>query len=77
MAWDRWYRPLSAARWKSARYHVVGWAIFGLGYVGLMVFVAQVLAESPGAVLLVLAAGSRLSAYISSTVGELDFLRGI
>ena len=77
MAWDRWYRPVSAARWKSARYHVVGWAIFGLGYVGSVVFVAQVLAESPGAVLLVLAAGSRLSAYISATVGELGFLRGI
>src|SRR5262249_8745994 len=31
---------------------------------------------SAGAVLLVLAAGSRLSAYISATVGEIGFLRG-
>ena len=32
---------------------------------------------SPGDVLLVLAAGSRLSAYIGATVGEIGFLRGI
>ena len=31
----------------------------------------------PGEVLLVLAAGSRLSAYIGATVGEIGFLRGI
>src|SRR5207249_2756033 len=33
--------------------------------------------QSPGDVLLVLAAGSRLSAYIGGTVGEIGFLRGI
>ena len=32
---------------------------------------------APGNVLLVLAAGSRLSAYIGATVGEIGFLRGI
>ena len=32
---------------------------------------------TPGDVLLVLAAGSRLSAYIGATVGEIGFLRGI
>ena len=32
---------------------------------------------TPGNVLLVLAAGSRLSAYIGATVGEIGFLRGI
>jgi ATP-binding cassette subfamily B protein len=32
---------------------------------------------TPGNVLLVLAAGSRLSAYIAATVGEIGFLRGI
>src|SRR5207302_10542208 len=32
---------------------------------------------APGAVLLVLAAGARLSAYVGATVGEIGFLRGI
>jgi ATP-binding cassette subfamily B protein len=36
----------------------------------------RVLGASPGAVLLVLAAGGRLSAYIAATVGEIGFLRG-
>ena len=42
-----------------------------------MAFVAVVVHASPGQVLLVLAAGSRLSAYIGATVGEIGFLRGI
>src|SRR5216117_1236730 len=45
--------------------------------VGAVVFVASVLAAPPGEVLLVLAAGSRLSTYIGGTVGEIGFLRGI
>src|SRR5262249_29227504 len=36
----------------------------------------SVLRAGPGAVLLVLAAGARLSAYIGATVGEIGFLRG-
>jgi ATP-binding cassette subfamily B protein len=40
------------------------------------VFVAAGLHASAGAVLLVLAAGARLSAYVGATVGELGFLRG-
>jgi len=39
--------------------------------------VASGLDAPPGDVLLVLAAGSRLSAYIGATVGEIGFLRGI
>ena len=39
-------------------------------------FVAITLRSSPGQVLLVLAAGARLSAYIGATVGEIGFLRG-
>ena len=79
-AWERWYGPVSAARRASAAWHMLGWAIFGLGYVGAVVFVASRTGShgglSAGAVLLVLAAGSRLSAYISATVGEIGFLRG-
>jgi ATP-binding cassette, subfamily B, bacterial len=76
-AWERWYRPLAAARWQSAGWHALAWALFGLGFVGAVVFVSSGLGASAGSVLLVLAAGSRLSAYIGATVGEIGFLRGI
>jgi ATP-binding cassette, subfamily B, bacterial len=76
-AWDRWYRPVSAARTVSAMWHSVGWAVFGAGFVGAVVFVSRGIHASTGDVLLLLAAGSRLSAYIGATVGEIGFLRGI
>jgi ATP-binding cassette subfamily B protein len=76
-AWERWYQPLAAARWVSALWHTLAWAVFGAGYVGAVVFTAWGINASAGAVLLVLAAGSRLSAYIGATVGEIGFLRGI
>jgi ATP-binding cassette, subfamily B, bacterial len=75
--WERWYALVSAARWASAVWHTLAWAVFGLGYVGAIVFVASVLHAPPGDVLLVLAAGARLSAYVGATVGEIGFLRGI
>ena len=76
-AWNRWYARVAKARWESAGWHTLGWAVFAGGYVAAVVFVAYGLAASPGEVLLVLAAGGRLSAYISATVGEIGFLRGI
>jgi ATP-binding cassette subfamily B protein len=76
-AWERWYGPVSSARWGSAVWHTLGWAVFGGGYVGAVVFVASGLDSAADEVLLVLAAGSRLSAYIGATVGEIGFLRGI
>ena len=76
-AWERWYGPVAAARWSSAAWHAVGWAIFGAAYVASVVFASAVLKATAGNVLLVLAAGSRLSAYIAATVGEIGFLRGI
>ena len=76
-AWERWYEPVARARRRSAAWHALAWAVFGAAYVGAVVFVASVLAAPPGEVLLVLAAGSRLSAYIGGTVGEIGFLRGI
>ncbi|MEP6915954.1 MAG: ABC transporter ATP-binding protein [Acidobacteriota bacterium] len=76
-AWERWYGPVAAARWGSAVWHTLAWAVFGAAYVGALVFVATRAAAAPGDVLLVLAAGSRLSAYIGATVGEIGFLRGI
>jgi ATP-binding cassette subfamily B protein len=76
-AWERWYGPVGAARRGSAAWHALGWAVFGAAYVAAVVFVASALSATPGNVLLVLAAGSRLSAYIGATVGEIGFLRGI
>ena len=76
-AWERWYGPVASARWGSAVWHSLAWAIFGAAYVGGVVFVASGLDARAGDVLLVLAAGSRLSAYIGATVGEIGFLRGI
>src|SRR5213080_2308383 len=40
-AWERWYGPVAAARWGSALWHVLAWAIFGLAYVGAVVFVSS------------------------------------
>jgi ATP-binding cassette, subfamily B, bacterial len=76
-AWERWYGPVAAARRSSAVWHALGWATFGAAYVGAVVFVSSVLRARPGDVLLVLAAGARLSAYIGAAVGEIGFLRGI
>ena len=74
-AWERSYAPVAAARWGSALWNALGWAVFGGAYVAA---VASVSAAGPvGDVLLVLAAGSRLSAYVAATVGEVSFLRGI
>ena len=75
-AWECWYGPVAAARWGSALWHALAWAIFGLAYVGTVVFVSSGLHAPASAVLLVLAAGARLSAYIGATVGEIGFLRG-
>ena len=75
--WDRWYRPVSAARWVSAAWHSLTWAIFGSAYVGGVVFVASGLQASAGDVLLVLAAGGRLSAYIAASMQEIGFIRGV
>jgi len=77
LAWEFGNRPVAAARWTSALWHTLAWAIFGAAYVGAIVFVSSGLGAPAGDVLLALAAGSRLSLYIGATVGEVGFLRGI
>lgn len=76
-SWERWYGPVSQARRGSAVWHTLAWALFGFAYVAGVVFVANGLHAPPQDVLLVLAAGARLSSYIGATVGEIGFLRGI
>ncbi|MEZ5284695.1 MAG: ABC transporter ATP-binding protein [Vicinamibacterales bacterium] len=75
-AWEMSYAPLASARWGSAGWQTLAWALFGLAYVGAIVFVSAGLTRPPESVLLVLAAGARLSAYVGATVGEIGFLRG-
>ena len=75
-AWQRGHLPIAAVRWASAWWHALAWAVFGAAFVAAVVFVASYLRASAGAVLLVLAAGSRLSAYVAATVTEVGFLRG-
>jgi ATP-binding cassette subfamily B protein len=75
-AWEHGYGPVAAARWGSAWWHAVAWALFGCAYAGAVVFVSYGLRAPASSVLLVLAAGARLSAYIGATVGEIGFLRG-
>jgi ATP-binding cassette subfamily B protein len=76
-SWERWYQPMARARLGSAMWHTAGWAVFGAGFVGAVSYVALGLDAPAADVVLVLAAGSRLSAYVGATVGEIGFLRGI
>jgi ATP-binding cassette subfamily B protein len=76
-AWAAGNAPMAAARWVSAGWHALAWAIFGGGYVAAIVFVVTVVGAPTGAVLLTLAAGARLSFYVGGAVGEIGFLRGV
>jgi len=76
-AWEAWYQPTSAVRWASALWYILAWTVFGLGFVAAVVWVTNGLDASVADVLLVLAAGGRLSGYVGATVGEIGFLRGV
>jgi ATP-binding cassette subfamily B protein len=75
-AWEMGFAPIASARWATAGWQTLAWAIFGTAYVGAIVLVSAVLGRPAESVLLVLAAGARLSAYVGATVGEIGFLRG-
>ena len=76
-SWNRWYGPVSRARNVSGVYQSIAWSIFGFGFVLAVVFVVYGLEAPAAQTLLLIGAGSRLAGYISATVGELGFLRGI
>src|SRR5581483_7392810 len=75
-AWERWYGPVAHARWGTALWNALAWAIFASGYAGAVVFVTWGIHASPAQILLVLAAGAGLAAYVRAAVGEIGFLRG-
>jgi ATP-binding cassette, subfamily B, bacterial len=76
-SWERWYHPVSRARWRTSGWNAASWAVFGVGFAVALWFVAIRLDGSPGQVLLLLTAGARLSQYVAQTVSEIGFLRGI
>src|SRR5438132_4420528 len=47
-AWERWHGPVSTARWGSAVWHALAWAVFGGAYVGAVVFVSSGLQPPAG-----------------------------
>jgi ATP-binding cassette subfamily B protein len=75
--WEEWYGPVARARTGSALWHSLAWAVFGVAYVTGIAYVASGIDAPAEDVLLVVAAGARLSSYIGATVGEIGFLRGI
>ncbi|HTW08501.1 MAG TPA: ABC transporter ATP-binding protein [Acidimicrobiales bacterium] len=68
---------MARVRWVSAAWQAAGWALFGGAYVGAVAYVFAVLHSPVASLLLVLAAGARLSSYVGGAVGEIGFLRGI
>src|SRR5256885_9966080 len=45
-AWEGWYGPVAKARWGSALWHTLAWAVFGAGYVGAVVLRSETLRHS-------------------------------
>src|SRR5208337_4957163 len=37
-AWQAWYGPVAAARWGSALWHTLAWAVFGAGFGAAVLF---------------------------------------
>lgn len=73
-SWEDWHGPISRARWGTAGWQTLAWALFAAGYMLAVSFVSSRYPAGP--VILVLAAGSRLSFYVSATLGEIGFLAG-
>ncbi len=74
-AWHGWYRRIAATQSAGGAWLAAAWGIFGVGYAGAVYWTVYGLHASPGDVVLVVAAGSRLGQYVAMTVGEVDFVR--
>jgi ATP-binding cassette subfamily B protein len=74
-SWQAWFDEVARERRISAAWYAAAWTVFGLGYVGAVVFVATVLDAGAGDVVLVLTAGAGLSRFVGVTVGQVEFLR--
>ncbi|HEX4216249.1 MAG TPA: ABC transporter ATP-binding protein [Candidatus Dormibacteraeota bacterium] len=67
--------PLQRARWQSSAWHAAAWTVFGAAYVAAVAWAALGLRAPAGSVLLVLAAGGNLSAYLAQVVSSVGFTR--
>ncbi|MEU8566865.1 ABC transporter ATP-binding protein [Streptomyces pathocidini] len=76
-AWERRYRPMARARWATAIWQSASYAFFGIAFCVAVGFVAQRGDSPAGQVMLVLAAGSRLSQYVGQSVSQTHFFRTI
>ena len=77
-AWERWYAPVARARWVTAAWNGLSWAVFGVGFALAVVVRGRHRSDgTAGEVLLLLTAGARLSQYVAQTVSEIGFLRGV
>ncbi len=76
-AWEQWYRPVARTQLVSAAWSFAAWALFGAAFAAAIAIVASRPDVGAPGVVLVLAAGGRLSSYIGAAIGELGFLRGI
>lgn len=76
-AWESWFAPQRTASLVTAAWLALTWAIFGVAFVGAVAWIAHRPGVTAASIVLVLTAGSRLTAYVGSAVGELGFLRGI
>jgi ATP-binding cassette, subfamily B, bacterial len=76
-AWNRRYAPIERARWISAVWQSAAQALFGAAFVAVVAYTARGGVAAAADVTLVLAAGSRLSQYISLAVTQTQFFRAI
>jgi ATP-binding cassette subfamily B protein len=74
-AWLASFQILSQARWVSTLWHAGAWLLFSAAYIGAVGLAAIRLRATPGAILLVLAAGGSLARYLAATVETAQFLR--
>ncbi|EIC67560.1 ABC transporter ATP-binding protein [Mycobacteroides abscessus] len=76
-AWNRWYRPIGRSRVLSACSNGAAWALYGVGYGMALYYVAVMRSAPASAVVMVLAAGIQMSEYVTATIGQLSFIRGV
>ncbi|WP_207930278.1 ABC transporter ATP-binding protein [Streptomyces hainanensis] len=76
-AWVRRYKPLARARWISAVYQSAALTLSAGAFMAALWYVATRDDAQAAQVLMVLAAGSRLSTYVGQTIGEMHFFRTI
>ena len=74
-AWEHRDKPVSAARWGSAMWHTLAWAVFGPPTSAPSSSCRRAAARRPGTCCCC-SRPVRLSAYIGATVSEVGFLRG-